>query len=223
VYANRLSYAFADPVAVELLAGITEVAEAAGAGLVLVPGSASADSKTTAMSAALIDGLIVNSLADDDPLLTTAIARRLALVVIDQPDPVRLAQLGAPDTPWVGVDDRAAAVTLAEQAAQLALTTIRQPTRRKGTLATEALLERLAGHTPHRRRQLPAKLAASSFTASRWRCGRSAGSGIHPGKRIPQRDGGRGGRGAPNLVTRSCRVARAGSGRRCRPSWRVRC
>ena len=290
-YANRLTYAFADPVAVELLAGITEVAEAAGAGLLLVPGSASTDSKTTALSAALIDGLIVNSLADDDPLLTTAIARRLALVVIDQPDPGRLAQLGAPDTPWVGVDDRAAAVTLAEQlltlghrhlgvvcfglhrrperglvgersqrhatyavsrrrlagfrdaavragldwsrvpvhqgadstvaegeigaeavlsttprptallclsdrlaegalntaarlglrvpedlsvvgfddatqAAQLGLTTIRQPTRRKGTLATEALLELLAGHTPHRRRQLPAKLIVRTSTDS---------------------------------------------------------
>lgn len=119
VYANRLSYAFDDPVSIELLAGITAVAEAAGAGLLLVPGSVSHDGRATALSSAVIDGLVVNSLADDDPLLATAAARRLALVVIDQPDPTRLAELGAPDTPWVGVDDRAAATALAEHVLSL--------------------------------------------------------------------------------------------------------
>lgn len=113
-YDNRLSYAFDDPVSVQLLAGITEVAEPAGAGLLLVPGSATDQSRTAAMGGAAIDGLVANSLADDDPLLVTAIARRLGLVVIDQPRPGRMAALGAPETPWVGVDDRAAAATLAE-------------------------------------------------------------------------------------------------------------
>jgi DNA-binding LacI/PurR family transcriptional regulator len=36
------------------------------------------------------------------------------LAVVDQPRPPRLAELGAADTPWVGVDDRTAAAELAE-------------------------------------------------------------------------------------------------------------
>lgn len=113
-YDNGLSYAFSDPVAVELLAGATEVAEPAGAGLLLIPGSADPRRSAAAVSGALIDGLIVCSMSGDDPLLIAAIARRLPLAVIDQPGPDQLAELGAPDTPWVGVDDRAAACSLAE-------------------------------------------------------------------------------------------------------------
>jgi DNA-binding LacI/PurR family transcriptional regulator len=113
-YANGLSYAFDDPVAVDLLAGISAVAEPAGVGLLLVPGSADPERAAAAIGGALIDGLIVSSLADDDPLLAAAIARRIPLAVVDQPAPARLAQLGAPDAPWVGIDDRAAAATLAE-------------------------------------------------------------------------------------------------------------
>jgi DNA-binding LacI/PurR family transcriptional regulator len=118
-YANRLSYAFEDPVAAELLAGIAGVAEGAGAGLALLPGSASAKSRVAALTGALIDGLIVNSLAADDPLLVTAIARRLPLAVIDQPGPDALAQLGASGASWVGIDDRAAAAAIAEHVLSL--------------------------------------------------------------------------------------------------------
>lgn len=112
-YANRLSYAFEDPVAVELLAGISSVAEATGAGLLLVPGAASRRSRAAALAGAAIDGLIVNSLATDDPLLVSAIARGLPLAVIDQPDPDWLAEAGAAGSPWIGIDDRAAATAVA--------------------------------------------------------------------------------------------------------------
>jgi DNA-binding LacI/PurR family transcriptional regulator len=118
-YANRLSYAFDDPVTVELLAGATSVAESAGTGLVLLPGSATAGSRVAALTRAIIDGVIVNSLADDDPLLPVAIARRVPLVVIDQPDPARLTELGAPASPWVGIDDRRASAALAEHVLSL--------------------------------------------------------------------------------------------------------
>ena len=113
-YANRLSYAFDDPAIVELLAGIASAAETAGAGLLLLPGSATSESRVTAVTGAVIDGLIVNSLAADDPLLPMAIARRLPLVVIDQPERGRLAELGIPGSPWVGIDDRSAAAKIAE-------------------------------------------------------------------------------------------------------------
>jgi DNA-binding LacI/PurR family transcriptional regulator len=118
-YANGLSYAFNDPVTVELLAGATSVAEPAGTGLLLIPGSAEPERSAAAVNGALVDGLIVSSLSDDAPLLTAAIARRLPLVVIDQPDPDRLSELGAPGTPWVGIDDRAAAAALATHLLEL--------------------------------------------------------------------------------------------------------
>lgn len=114
-YANGLTYAFEDPVSVELLAGISSAAETAGTGLLLVPGSATPERSSAAINSAVIDGLIVSSLADDDPLLDAALARRLPTVVIDQPEPERLARVAADAAPaWVGIDDRAAARRAAE-------------------------------------------------------------------------------------------------------------
>src|SRR6188472_4552012 len=58
-YANRLSYAFDDPVARALLAGMTSVAESAGAGLLLLPGSSDLEQRTAAINGAVVDGLII--------------------------------------------------------------------------------------------------------------------------------------------------------------------
>jgi DNA-binding LacI/PurR family transcriptional regulator len=118
-YDNRLSYAFDDPTTSALLAGITTVAEAAGAGLLLLPGSSDHQRRTVAVTGAVIDGLIASSVSDDDALLHTVIIRRLPLVVIDQPSPDRLAELGAATAPWVGIDDQAAAATAAAHLLQL--------------------------------------------------------------------------------------------------------
>ena len=109
-YDNPLSYAFDDPVVVAVLAGISAVAEQAGSGLLLVPGSAPAERNSAAVASAVIDGLVVYSLADDDPLLDAIRGRHLPLVVIDQPGPPSLQRPFADgSTPWIGVDDRAAA------------------------------------------------------------------------------------------------------------------
>jgi DNA-binding LacI/PurR family transcriptional regulator len=114
-YANSLAYAFEDPVSVELLAGVASVVEGAGLGLLLVPGSATPDRNAAAISDAVIDGLVICSLADDDPLVEAALVRRLPTVVIDQPDPERLASSARGRVPvWVGIDDRAAAALAAE-------------------------------------------------------------------------------------------------------------
>jgi DNA-binding LacI/PurR family transcriptional regulator len=112
-YDNGLSYAFDDPVAVALLAGVSAVAEPAGAGLLLIPGSTDGPRRLAAVTGAVVDGLLVVSVGDDDPLLAAAVARGLPLAVVDQPRPQRLDALGAPGTPWVGVDDRAAAAAVA--------------------------------------------------------------------------------------------------------------
>src|ERR1700743_782396 len=70
--ANRLSSAFEDRVIVELLAGISAVAEGEGAGLLLVPGSGTPG----AIAAAVIAGMLIFSMADDDPVVDAAVARR---------------------------------------------------------------------------------------------------------------------------------------------------
>jgi DNA-binding LacI/PurR family transcriptional regulator len=114
-YANTLTYAFEDPVSVELLAGISSMAESAAVGLLLVPGAAIADRNAAAVHSAAIDGLVISSLPDDDPLLAAALSRRLPAVVIDQPDPGTLERVSPGPAPaWVGIDDRAAAAAAAE-------------------------------------------------------------------------------------------------------------
>ena len=113
-YANRLSYAFDDPVTRALLAGLTSTVESAGVGLLLMPGSSDPQLRTASVSRAVVDGIIASSLADDDPLLSVVTARRLPVLVIDQPRPARLAELGATGAPWIGIDDRVAATRAAE-------------------------------------------------------------------------------------------------------------
>jgi DNA-binding LacI/PurR family transcriptional regulator len=113
-YSNGLSYAFDDSVAVEVLAGITGAAERAESSVLLLPASTAAEHRSRALSGMVVDALIANSLGDEDAALRTAIARHLPLAVIDQPGPRRLAELGAAGSPWVGIDDRAAARALAD-------------------------------------------------------------------------------------------------------------
>ncbi len=113
-YANPLSYAFEDPVSVALLAGSSAVAERDGAGLLLVPGWGAGERGAASVSAAVIDGLLIFSMADDDPVVDAAIARRLPTVVVDEPEPAALAGRGGPVPSWVGIDDAAAARLAAE-------------------------------------------------------------------------------------------------------------
>lgn len=113
-YANPMSYAFEDPVSVALLAGVSAVAEGEGTGLLLVPGSADGARSAAAISAAVIDGLLIFSMADDDPLVDVAIARRLPTVVVDEPEPAALRGRGGPVPCWVGIDDAAGARLVAE-------------------------------------------------------------------------------------------------------------
>ena len=113
-YANPLSYAFQDPVIGALLAGVSAVAEGAATGLMLVPGSATHARSVAAVSTAVIDGLLIFSMADDDPLVEAAVARRLPTVVMDEPEPAALGRQGREAPRWVGIDDAAAAAAAAE-------------------------------------------------------------------------------------------------------------
>src|SRR3954470_1310129 len=89
-----LSYAFDDPAASAVLAGVCAAAEHEGLGLLLVP----------PRGAGPVDGIIVYSVADGEPLLE--LTRDLPTVVIDQPRDTGLAT--------VGIDDEGAARAAAE-------------------------------------------------------------------------------------------------------------
>jgi DNA-binding LacI/PurR family transcriptional regulator len=118
-YANPLSYAFDDPVSVALLGGITSVAERAETGLLLIPGSAAADRAAAAVQAAVVDGLIANSLAEDDPVLHAALGRGLPLVILDQPDAHHVRDRQGHRPPWIGIDDSAAATAAVDHLLEL--------------------------------------------------------------------------------------------------------
>jgi DNA-binding LacI/PurR family transcriptional regulator len=101
-----LSYAFDDPAAAAVLAGVTAAAEEEGLGLLLVPAGGPAP-----LSSAVVDGIVVYSVAQGDPLLTLAVDRRLPAVVVDQPRGTGL--------PVVGIDDEGAAALAARHLTDL--------------------------------------------------------------------------------------------------------
>lgn len=101
IYANALSYAFANPAAVAFLSGVADVLETEDVGLALIAGSAGTARSAEVLGRAVVDGVIAYSLAADDPALVAARQRGRPTVTVDQPRPV--------DGPWVGIDDRTAA------------------------------------------------------------------------------------------------------------------
>jgi DNA-binding LacI/PurR family transcriptional regulator len=108
LYSNPLSYAFDDPAAVSFLSGLSSVTEGADLGLLLVPaaGGVSGGRDPRAAAQAAVDGFVIYSMSDEEPLLAAALDRRLPAVVVDQPF--------REGVPFVGVDDEAAARTAAE-------------------------------------------------------------------------------------------------------------
>ena len=110
VFRRRLADAFDEPPTVELLRGLSDVTDARALALLLVPGRPEEHpSIGPAVSNAAVDGLVVYSMAADDPLFAAARRRRLPTVVVDSPAPVDLP--GGEAIDFVGIDDRAAAET----------------------------------------------------------------------------------------------------------------
>ncbi|HEY3559460.1 MAG TPA: LacI family DNA-binding transcriptional regulator [Kribbella sp.] len=155
MYTDRLSYAFSDPGAVLFLQGVSRVCEANGQQLVLIPSTSSADAAATAVGRSMIDGLIVYSVADDDPVLAAAMDRRMPLVLVDQP---RISTL-----PWIGVDDEKACRTMAEYVLSLGH-------QRIAVIATEFDRERAGGRATLARQEA----VTFSTTAARLRGYRTA-------------------------------------------------
>ena len=103
VLTERLPYAFADPGLVTILHGITTELSDAGNALLLVP-AYGADGESL-LRHAMVDALIMCSLAADDPAVLAAIERQVPLVTVGNP---RL-----PRVPCIGPDNRRAAASVA--------------------------------------------------------------------------------------------------------------
>jgi DNA-binding LacI/PurR family transcriptional regulator len=103
VLGERLAYAFDDPQAARFLAGVAEVCAAAGVGLTLVPTTGAA-SDAQRVNEAVVDGFIVWTTSDDDPVLDAVAASGLRAVVHAGPP--------RPGLPVIGIDDRAAATAI---------------------------------------------------------------------------------------------------------------
>jgi DNA-binding LacI/PurR family transcriptional regulator len=103
IMGERLAYAFDDPQAARFLAGVAEVCAAEGVGLTLVPITGAA-SDVQRVNEAVVDGFIVWTTSDDDPVLDAVTASGLPAVVHAGP--------GRPGLPVVGIDDRAAAAAI---------------------------------------------------------------------------------------------------------------
>ena len=82
------------------------VTEEEGLGVLLLSGAPGAERDPEVISGAVVDGFILYSMADGDPLVEAALGRRLPIVIVDQP------RTG--DVPIVGIDDESAARSAAE-------------------------------------------------------------------------------------------------------------
>jgi DNA-binding LacI/PurR family transcriptional regulator len=100
VLGEHLTYAFEDPQASRFLAGVAEVCAERAVGLTIVPVSGAVTDVERVRQAA-VDGFVVWTTADDDPVLDAVAATGLPAVIHGGAERRRM--------PRVGIDDRAAA------------------------------------------------------------------------------------------------------------------
>src|SRR5918997_1648887 len=107
VLGEPLTYAFEDPQAARFLAGVARVCVTERVGLTLVPITGAAGDVERVAEAA-VDGFVVWTTADDDPVVDAVAATGLPAVVHAGP--------GRPGMAVVGIDDRAAARAIGAEA-----------------------------------------------------------------------------------------------------------
>src|SRR5215212_6184271 len=107
VLGEPLTYAFEDPQAARFLAGVARVCATERIGLTLVPITGGADDVDRVAEAA-VDGFVVWTTADDDPVVDAVAATGLPAVIHAGPRRRGLAV--------VGIDDRAAARAIGAEA-----------------------------------------------------------------------------------------------------------
>src|SRR5918995_1000918 len=150
VLGEHLSYAFEDPGATSFLAGVAEVCADHGYGMTILPITGAVDD-VARISDAAVDGFVVWTTSDDDPVLAAVKARKRPAVVHGGP------AVGGLDL--VSIDNRAAARAIGALAFSGAerLAIVSQPLSREriSTITTGAALpdvsfpvtrDRLAGY-----------------------------------------------------------------------------
>ncbi|MEV0232601.1 LacI family DNA-binding transcriptional regulator [Nonomuraea sp. NPDC050786] len=110
IFTETLAYAFADPYSIGFLQGLATAAEDAGVGLLILP-IPHGDRRSETVRDAVVDSFCVMSLADGHPALAEVFARKLPVVVVDEPY--------VPGHPFLGIDEPAAAATAARHVLRL--------------------------------------------------------------------------------------------------------
>ncbi|PZG55545.1 LacI family transcriptional regulator [Spongiactinospora gelatinilytica] len=100
LFTETLSYAFADPYAIDFIRGLTGAVEDAGVGLLLLPLQGGGGSRAATVRDAVVDGFCMFSLPDGHPAVVEVTRRRLPVVVVDEPY--------LPGHPFIGIDERTA-------------------------------------------------------------------------------------------------------------------
>ena len=158
VFTERLSWAFAEPSAVDFLEGLTRAAETAGTGVLLLPGARedadparrSTEQLARAVEGAAVDGFVVYSIAATDAAGEAVAARRLPAIVVDSPAPAD-----------VTVDDEAGARAAMRHVLDLGH-------RRVGVLSFRVLPDGFCGLVDaDRRRRSPFAVTAARFAGYR--------------------------------------------------------
>lgn len=105
IYPGLISHSLVDPAFTQFLRGVALVAETNDLSIALIPGAPSATRDPEVIRAAVVDGFLLYSMPDDDPMIDLAIERHMPLVCVDAP------ALDA--APLITIDDRAAATRIA--------------------------------------------------------------------------------------------------------------
>ena len=143
IFSERLRYQFTDPASPLFLSGLAEGIEGSAFGLLLVPDSRFRDTTAETVRTAAVDGFVIYSAAQNDPRVEAALDRHVPVVTVDQPRDL--------PTPFVGIDDRAAARTAAQYVRELGhehvgVLTFVTALDAEGRLGLFLSTERLAGY-----------------------------------------------------------------------------
>jgi DNA-binding LacI/PurR family transcriptional regulator len=103
ILGRLIADALLDPATTRFLTGVSDATDAEQLALVLVPEMPYRDvPEGPAVRNAAADGLIVYSVAADDPIITAVLQRNLPTVVVDSPAP---AEIRRPAVDFLGIDD----------------------------------------------------------------------------------------------------------------------
>ena len=94
LYADRLRYTFADPVAGLFMQGLGSVVEEANLGMLLVPKRIN---QATLVAQAAVDGFVVYSIPNNSPTINSVLNRGLPTVVADYPPIAGIASVNVDD------------------------------------------------------------------------------------------------------------------------------